>query len=470
MNELNAIVEEDIVKIAWAETQTSIIKVIGVGGGGGNAVSYMYQQGIHNVNFIICNTDAQALDKSPIPTKIRLGNGRTEGLGAGGKPEVGRDAAMESEGEIREMLNTGTRMVFVTAGMGGGTGTGAAPVIARIAKEMGILTVAIVTIPFRFEGAVRHKQAVDGINELEGHVDSLLVIDNEKIREIFGDLKASQAFSKADDVLTTAAKGIAELITRPGIINVDFADVRSIMTNGGITVMGSAKASGENRARQSVEAALTSPLLNSSDITGAGRILLNISSGTDEYEITMDEISEITDFVTNTARNANLIWGTATDEHLGDAISVTIVATYFMQVHTISPPLTDKVELEPNRNNPATSTQQTLPNTGGVTRGNFVVRERTPERPAVQTEISWGYPAQQVETEEKPYIAPLLTDEHVDLEILETVPAYKRRQMNIAQLPAETEQTVSKYTLSTDPQTNQPRIRESNAYLNDRVD
>ncbi|MDR0814524.1 MAG: cell division protein FtsZ [Bacteroidales bacterium] len=460
-------IEEDVIKVAWAETQTSIIKVIGVGGGGGNAVSYMYQQGIHNVSFIICNTDEQALSKSPVPTKIRLGSGRTEGLGAGGKPEEGRAAALESEDEIREMLNTGTKMVFVTAGMGGGTGTGAAPVIARIAKEMGILTVAIVTLPFRNEGLVRHKQAVDGINELNGHVDSLLVIDNEKIREIYGNQKASSAFAKADDVLTTAAKGIAELITRPGVINVDFADVRSIMTNGGITVMGSAKASGENRARQSVEAALTSPLLNNSDITGAGRILLNISSASDENEITMDEISEITDFVTNTARNADLIWGIAIDESLGDAVSVTIVATHFQQ----------KTDYEPKHENSKTEFLLPKPepivnDLGTDTYGGTTSQYKVIERPtAVQAEISWGYAEQQVETEEKPYTVPALTDENIDLEMLEMEPAYKRRQMNIAaQLPVETEQAVSKYTLSTDPQTNQPRIRESNAYLNDRVD
>ncbi|MDR3093631.1 MAG: cell division protein FtsZ [Bacteroidales bacterium] len=463
--------DKDVIEVAWGEVQTSIIKVIGVGGGGGNAVSYMYQQGIHNVNFIICNTDEQALSKSPVPTKIRLGSGRTEGLGAGGKPEEGRAAALESEDEIREMLNTGTKMVFITAGMGGGTGTGAAPVIARIAKEMGILTVAIVTIPFRFEGPIRHKQAVDGINELDGHVDSLLVIDNEKIREIYGNQKISDAFAKADDVLTTAAKGIAELITHPGVINVDFADVRTIMTKGGITVMGAAKASGENRARQSVEAAITSPLLNSSDISGAGRILLNISSGTGESEITMDEASEIFDYVTATARNANLIWGTAIDEKLGDAVCVTIVATYFKEVHPIPPKEKEVLIPKPELNN-STAIQPPSPTTGEVKPGGYVVRDvRDHPATSVQTEISWGYADQQVETEERPFTFPTLADENVNLEMLENVPAYKRRQMNIAApMPVETEQSVSKYTLSTDPQTNQPRIRESNAYLNDRVD
>jgi len=319
----------DDLNIGWSENPTPIIKVIGVGGGGGNAVNYMYQQGIHDVDFIICNTDAKALQKSTVRNQIKLGK-QTEGLGAGNKPEVGRDAAMDSQEAIRSALDGNTRMVFLTAGMGGGTGTGATPVIAQIAREMDILTVAIVTIPFRFEGTIRFRQALDGIRELRNHVDSLLIINNEKLREMYGNLPVSQAFSHADDILTTAAKGIAELVTIPGKVNVDFADVKTTMKNGGITVMGSAAASGEGRARRAVEEALTSPLLNNNEISGARNILLNITSGTDENEVTMDELGEITDFVTQSvARDASVIWGAGNDERMGNELRVTVVATSF---------------------------------------------------------------------------------------------------------------------------------------------
>ncbi len=308
--------------------RSSIIKVIGVGGGGSNAVNHMYKKGIQDVNFVVCNTDAQALHNSPVAVKLQLGDALTEGRGAGSKAEIGREAAMESLDRIKEVISSNTNMVFITAGMGGGTGTGAAPVIARAAKEMGILTVAIVTIPFRFEGPERINQAIEGINELKDHVDSLLVINNEKLREIYGNLKVSNAFEKADDVLAIAAKGIAEIITVHGYINVDFADVQTVMFNSGVAIMGSATASGENRAEQAIAAALTSPLLNNNDITGARSVLLNITSGTEE--ITMDEISEITDYVVSAAsRDTTLIWGMGNDESLGEQISVTIIATGF---------------------------------------------------------------------------------------------------------------------------------------------
>ncbi|MBQ5996764.1 MAG: cell division protein FtsZ [Bacteroidales bacterium] len=320
------------VPIGWTSTTSSLIKVVGVGGGGCNAVSYMYKQGIHNVDFIICNTDAQALRKSPVPVQIRLGKDMTDGLGAGNKPAVGEAAARESADDIRAALDANTKMVFITAGMGGGTGTGAAPIIAKIAKEADILTVAIVTLPFQFEGSARYQQALRGIEALKDNVDALLVINNEKLREMCGNLTISQAFSRADDILTTAAKGIAELITNPGQVNVDFADVRTIMTQGGITIMGSAKASGENRAGEAVEAALTSPLLNNNNITGASRILLNITSGVGDCEITMDEFEEITTYVQHAvSKDALIVWGTGTDEALNETgeLSVTIVATHF---------------------------------------------------------------------------------------------------------------------------------------------
>ena len=310
------------------EITTPIIKVIGVGGGGGNAVEYMYRQGICDVDFVLCNTDSQILEHSPIPTIIQLGKTLTEGRGAGNRPEIGEAAANESIDDIKALLSTNTKMVFITAAMGGGTGTGAAPVIAKVAKDMGILTVGIVTIPSRFEGPKRLDQAREGVKRLNEHVDSLIIIDNEKIQRIFGSQTLSSAFAKANDVLNIAAKGIAEIITLPGYINVDFADVRTVMTDSGIAIMGAAKASGEDRAKRVIAEALNSPLLNKSDILGASDILLNITSGTDE--ITMDEMSEITNYVIKeVGDNAAIIWGVGTDEALEDAISVTVIATGF---------------------------------------------------------------------------------------------------------------------------------------------
>ena len=308
--------------------ESSIIKVIGVGGGGGNAVNYMYQQGIKDVDFVICNTDAQALSKSDVPKKIQLGESLTEGRGAGNKPEKGEQSAIENLDDVIEILADNTKMVFITAGMGGGTGTGAAPIIAKAAKDMKILTVGIVTIPFPFEGNRRINQAVEGIRKLKESVDSLLVIDNGKLSKIFGDLKLSTAFSKADDVLATAAKGIAEIITLHGYINVDFEDVKTVMTDSGVAVMGSASAEGEGRAVTAIREALTSPLLDNNDVRGANSILLNITSGTEE--ITMDEIGEITDYVYEAVGDSgNIIWGTGQDDALGNKISVTIIATGF---------------------------------------------------------------------------------------------------------------------------------------------
>ena len=279
----------------FEERHNSIIKVIGVGGGGGNAVAYMYRQGIHGVDFAICNTDNQALEASPVPIKVQLGPNLTEGMGAGSVPEVGKQSCIESIDEIRKFLESGTKMVFITAGMGGGTGTGAAPIIAKAAKEMDILTVAIVTLPFKFEGLRRRNQALEGLENLKKNVDSILVISNDRLREEFGNLSLKNAFAKADDILTTAARGIAEIITLPGYINVDFKDVNTVMKNSGVSIMGYAEAEGEDRARIAVEQAINSPLLEDNDIRGAQHILLNISSGTNE--VTMDEITEITDYI-----------------------------------------------------------------------------------------------------------------------------------------------------------------------------
>ena len=309
---------------------SSIIKVIGVGGGGSNAVNYMYNQGIKGVDFIICNTDAQALDQSPVPIKVQLGKTLTEGRGAGAMPEVGRNAAIESLEDMRAILADSTTMVFITAGMGGGTGTGAAPVIAKLAKEMGILTVGIVTQPFVFEGRKRTQQADSGLQELKDSVDTLLIIENDKLRSLYGNLKLNEAFGHADEVLCTAAKGIAEVITLAGTVNVDMNDVKTVMKDSGRAIMGSGKASGEGRAMKAVQDALESPLLNNADINGARFILLNIMFGTDE--LLMDEVSEITDYIQLQAGNtAEVIWGYGNDQTLGEEICITVIATGFSE-------------------------------------------------------------------------------------------------------------------------------------------
>ncbi len=308
--------------------KANVIKVIGVGGGGGNAVNYMYQKGIKDVDFVIVNTDAQDLRKSPIPIKIQIGRDLTEGLGAGAIPEIGRKAAEEDLDSIRKVLEDNTKMIFITAGMGGGTGTGAAPVIAKLAKDMGILTVGIVTSPFEFEGRKRLQHAEEGIEELRKYVDSLIIINNNKLREVFGNLKYHEAFAKSDEVLARAASSISEVITLNYKVNVDFRDVRTVLENSGTSIMGSATASGENRAKKVIEAALDSPLLNDNKIAGAKNVLLLIVSGSEE--ITLDEMSEINYFVQNEAGNtADIILGIGTDERLGDEIGVTIIATGF---------------------------------------------------------------------------------------------------------------------------------------------
>jgi cell division protein FtsZ len=310
------------------KSQSNAIKVIGVGGGGSNAVNHMFTQNIRGVDFVICNTDAQALENSPIPNKIQLGANLTSGLGAGANPEVGEQAAKESMKEIQQMLNTQTKMVFITAGMGGGTGTGAAPIIAKIAKDMDILTVGIVTMPFQFEGRRRAKQAQLGIDALRRNVDSLIVINNNKLREVYGNLGFKAGFSKADEVLSTAARGIAVVITHHYKQNIDLHDAKTVLSNSGTAIMGSAKEEGTNRAQNAIVKALDSPLLNDNKITGAKNVLLLIVSGTNE--VTLDEIGEINDYIqTEAGYDANIIMGIGEDESLGDAIAVTVVATGF---------------------------------------------------------------------------------------------------------------------------------------------
>ena len=310
------------------KNKSNVIKVIGVGGGGSNAINYMFQQGIMGVDFVVCNTDAQALEKSSVPIKIQLGASLTEGLGAGANPEVGKQSAEESYEDLHTLLSTQTKMVFITAGMGGGTGTGAAPIIARMAKDLDVLTVAIVTMPFQFEGKIRIEQAQKGMEELKNNVDSLIVINNNKLREVYGNLGFKAGFSKADEVLATAARGIAEVITHHYTQNIDLKDAKTVLTNSGSAIMGSASASGANRAQESIVKALDSPLLNDNKITGCKNVLLLIVSG--QEEITIDEIGEINDFIQSEAgNNTNIIMGVGEDPELGDNISVTIIATGF---------------------------------------------------------------------------------------------------------------------------------------------
>ena len=478
---------EDLINFDLPPERSSIIKVIGVGGGGSNAVNHMYKKGIRDVNFVVCNTDAQALHNSPVAVKLQLGDVLTEGRGAGSKSEIGREAAMESIERIREVLSSNTNMVFITAGMGGGTGTGAAPVIASTAKEMGILTVAIVTIPFRFEGPERINQAIEGINQLKDHVDSLLVINNEKLREIYGNLTVSKSFEKADDVLAIAARGIAEIITVHGYINVDFADVQTVMSNSGVAIMGSASATGEERARMAIEEALTSPLLNNNDIEGARSVLLNITSGSEE--ITMDEISEITDYVVSvTSRDTTLIWGIGSDESLGEKISVTIIATGFRmnsipelyigrkQKHKV--PLRDSGkggELNDGRSN-------VIPHQGSLIFGvkdkedseEYILMEQSKETDPEAREKKMADRVRSLrETHEKlrdrGYLGNSGDDE---IEELENVPAYVRKKIPIDQQKHSDEKEVSRYRLTDNKEEGEegPKLRPDNSYLHDNVD
>ncbi|MBI3134193.1 MAG: cell division protein FtsZ [Bacteroidetes bacterium] len=375
--------------------QSSIIKVVGVGGGGSNAVNHMFNQGIKGVDFVVCNTDQQALDMSPVPLKIQLGASLTEGRGAGAIPEIGKNAAIENIEDIRTFLAKGTKMVFITAGMGGGTGTGAAPVIAKVAKEMDILTVGIVTIPFAFEGKKRKQQAEDGLEEMRKNVDTLLIINNDRLREMYGNLSLGSAFSQADNVLAIAAKGIAEVISVTGLINVDFNDVNTVMKNSGAAIMGSATAEGEFRAIEAVKSALSSPLLNDNDIRGAKYVLLNITYG--NKEILMDEIGIITDYIQDEAGStADVIWGHGFDETLGDSINLTLIATGFnSSLITGMEKAAEKTIMNLEDENVPTMITQPIEAPVSVTSNSFV--ETTVETFTSETTIS-------KEEEEQPYL------------------------------------------------------------------
>ena len=471
--------------------KSSIIKVLGVGGGGSNAVNHMFRQGIKDVDFIVCNTDAQALANSPVPVKVQLGTTLTEGGGAGNKPEVGRQAAIESLDNLTENLSVNTRMLFITAGMGGGTGTGAAPVIARAAKELGILTVAIVTIPFKNEGPRRINQALEGIGELEQHVDSLLVINNEKIRQIYGDLRLSEAFAKADDVLAVAAKGIAEIITVHGFINVDFADVKTVMTNSGVAILGTGMASGEGRAINAVKEALNSPLLNDTDIKGAKNILLNVISG--EEEVTMDEIGQIIDYVKDCSGiHTDLIWGNGTDASLGTKISVTIIATgfnagnipelYIRKRQVEHMPLDENPVVDPdeepifivkdapvNKTGTGFPSQRTLEFDLKTVDDDFfrdISRVRKPVDPRRAGDRVNTIKRTQEELRE---LKQTVKQTDKDIDELENTPAFKRKQIQLDPQKISDETKVSRYSLS-DDENSQVKLSKENPYLHGAVD
>ncbi len=481
---------EELMNFELPNDQSSIIKVIGVGGGGGNAVNHMFDQGIKDVNFAICNTDAQALARSRVAVKIQLGQSLTEGRGAGNKPEVGREAAIESLDDLLQVLGEPTRMVFITAGMGGGTGTGGAPVIAKAAKEVGLLTVAIVTIPFRFEGQRRIDQAIEGINELEKYVDALLVVNNEKLREVCGDMPFSEAFSYADNILATGAKGIAEIITVPGYINVDFADVETVLRNSGVALMGTGVAEGENRAIKAVEQALSSPLLNDNDITGTDNILLNITSGTNE--LTMDEIGEIADYVNNeVGQNPNIIWGTGNDESLEEKISITIIATGFES--SSIPELyakhqekkTVKLGQGGNEGEPTIYQLGADEEATHIAMNNqqrtidFDIRNDRHTKKKVSSRTKRAeetVAAHEAQIANKQPTAPEPAPVNVspangindNIEDLENEPAYKRKKISIDQPIYSQDSNVSRYSLSDED--DEVTLRKNNSYLHDNVD
>ena len=463
----------------------SIIKVIGVGGGGCNAVAHMYKQGIVGVDFVITNTDNQALDLNPVPVKIQLGPYLTDGRGAGSKPEVGKEACEESIEDIRAILEEDTKMVFITAGMGGGTGTGAAPIIAKLSREMGILTGGIVTVPFTFEGRRRNEQAKLGLEELKKCVDAIVVISNDKLREIHGNLQLSQAFSNADDILSIAAKGIAEIITVPGYVNVDFEDVNTVMRDSGVAIMGTAVAEGGDRARKAVDSALNSPLLEDNDIRGAKHILLNIASGS--QEVTMEEIFEITEYVQEEAGfGTDLIWGHCKDETLGEKISVTIIATGFEHKtkrivqeapEKVMVSLEEKHEEEKVFEVEAAAKEELntieFDHVDDVY-DKFQKNRYSYEEPFVKSEaeekrdeMRERFIRQEAERRERLRKMNIKLNNPKSVVDLESKPAYQRRNVELDDVPHSSDNPRSKWILTDD---NEPKIREENSFLHDNVD
>lgn len=494
-----------MVEFDLPKERASIIKVIGVGGGGCNAVNHMFKQGIKGVNFVVCNTDAQHLNSLEVPNKIHLGPNISEGLGAGSSPEIGRGAAIESVEEIREILKSNTKMVFITSGMGGGTGTGGAPVIAQIAKELGILTVGIVTMPFSFEGNFRKQQAELGISEMKKFVDTILIINNDKLRELFGNLGRRAAFAYADNILATGARGIAEIISMPGDVNVDFRDVATVLKDSGVAIMGTATAEGESRAVTAIQNALASPLLNDNDIRGAKFILLNITTGSNE--VTMDEIDEVTSFVQQAAGNTEMKVGYCNDDSLGEKLSVTVIAAGFdsakQKKNSIpSSPKKEKIVHTLDE-------QNNLPPKNSTIKKSFIKQEPKEEtQPAFQfdltplvsntnkkTEIKKEeFPQVQSTTENKKSSAQEETAAMLErskerlnklknfsmkfrgttsnVNDLEKEPAYLRKNIQLENVPHSSESNVSRYTLneSEEEENGRPELKKNNSFLHDKVD
>ncbi len=472
----------------------TIIKVIGVGGGGCNAVNHMFKLGIVGVNFLVCNTDSQALDQSGVPVKVQLGPGLTDGRGAGSQPEIGKNATIESLDEIKKNLAGGTRMVFITAGMGGGTGTGGAPIVAKAARELGILTVGIVSSPFIFEGRKRVLQAQEGIEEMKKNVDTLIVISNDKLREIYGNLTLSNAFAKADDIIGTAAKGIAEIITVAGYVNVDFEDVNTVMKNSGVAIMGTGLADGEERSLKAVKMALASPLLNDNDIRGARHILLNITSGT--KEVLMDEVGDIISYIQEAAGySSEVIWGNCVDESLGDRISVTVIATGFESNDNVFKKQEKFFEEAQKRNVKPTTQQPPTPQNRQApppqnSRVTFKLDDEPVEKP-LRTRNTFNeqyennaqrYNNQADELFENDEMRSIMEERKkrlrglsmkltsADLNELEKEPAYKRRNVDLDDVPHSSESNVSKYSLY-EEEKNKPEIKQKrNPFLHDNVD
>jgi cell division protein FtsZ len=485
----------------------SIIKVIGVGGGGSNAVNHMYNQGIKDVEFVICNTDVQALKSSPVPTKLQIGVNLTDGLGAGANPEKGKNAALESKEQIRELLSGNTKMVFITAGMGGGTGTGAAPIIAKVARDMDILTVGICTSPFGFEGKKKSLQALQGINELKEHCDTVLVILNDRLRDIYGNLSIREAFAQADNVLTMAAKSIAEIITVTSHVNVDFEDVKTVMKASGAAVMGSAITSGENRARRAAEEALLSPLLDSRDILGAKKILLSITFG-EQGELTMDELNEITEYIQERAGNdGDVIWGYGLNPALGDQLCVTVIATGFEETEVreekrkvynletdkhVSVPEIPQVEKPVVKSSGFTFEKPLAPEVKSEPMFEQKTifdldtsKEITPEKK--QPEINWivekkntdEMQDKSLEDEKKRLLTEQSKERIRKLKGLSSntsmtpeefkekleVPAYMRKNVNLQDHPHSSERNISRFNLNDDNE-----ILGNNKFLHDNVD
>jgi len=489
----NETMKEDLIDFNLPEYDDTIISVIGVGGGGTNAVNRMYDYGIKDVDFFVTNTDAQALALSQVPVKIQLGETLTEGRGAGNRAAIGEQAAIESADKIRDSIKPSTKMAFVVAGMGGGTGTGATPVIARICRDMDILTVAVVTLPFRFEGPLRMKQAIQGINRLKQEVDALLIIHNEKLREIYGNLTLSNAFGNADNILMLAVKGIAEIITMHGYVNVDFADVVSVMSGGGIAFMGSATASGPDRAREVIERTINSPLLNNNDIRGASRVLLNIASGKDE--ITVDEIGSITDTIIDSVQGkVNTIWGTCTDESLESEIRITLVATGFNddsipELLLDNPPKKQTIVLSGSGkgslfpDNITESIQETAPeNDDARVHISEEISDNDLFRISSVPEVSGTVdplpgqdlkkPKEEPDTQEKRNAARLKAFNYQNfydsrnIDELEKTPAYKRKNVPVQPEIFPKEEFESRYTVGG----KDARLRANNSYLHDAVD